>query len=116
MGCLTGDQIGAHLEIFTHAHLAEQMAALRHLDQTALHKPGGRQAGDVAAGKFDAAALQRGETRNRAHQCGLAGAIGAEQPDDLPLPDHKIDVADNGDAAIAGAEMNEAQRHAASPR
>ncbi len=39
---LSRHQIGAHFEILAHAHLAEQMPALRHLNQAARHEFGRR--------------------------------------------------------------------------
>ena len=118
MGCLTCDcdEVGAHLEVFAHAHFAEQMPSLWNLDQATLDKLCRRKSGDIVTPKFDAAALHRGEAGNRAHQGGLAGAIGAKQANDLPLSDFEADVAHHGNAAIACTEAGQTQRHAASPR
>src|SRR5215475_14528864 len=61
-----------------------------------------RQMRDVTAGKGDRAFAATRIAADCHHQGGLAGAVGADQRDDLALMDVDIDALERHDAAVEG--------------
>jgi hypothetical protein len=66
----------------------------------------GRQAGDIAAREHDLTVARARIAANRHHQRRFAGAIGADQRDDLAVIDVDVDTLERLDVAVIG-------RHAA---
>src|SRR6185436_12050715 len=69
-----------------------------------------RQVGDVVLAEEDAPLVRRGQTDHHVERRGLAGAVGAEQADDLARADLDRDVLDHGPPAVdlpqvAGAQL-----------
>ncbi len=60
----------------------------------------GRQPGNVAAGEINAAFTGARIAKNRHHQGRFAGAIGADQRDDLAFVDINVDTFERNDAAV----------------
>ena len=77
------DQIRAHFEILEHGQVGEDAAPFgRHRD-AARHELVSGQPGDVLALEADAPAPRREQPGDGAQRRGLAGAVGADQRDDL---------------------------------
>jgi hypothetical protein len=64
----------------------------------------GRHVGDVAAVELDPAGTGARLAEDRHHQGRFAGAIGADQGDDLAVIDGKIDALQRLDLAVSGAQ------------
>ena len=86
-------EIGEHLVALGHQHDAAPRVLVRRpvLDALALER-------DRALG--DARVVEAEEARDRAQRRGLAGAVGAEQRDDLPGLDRQRDALHRGDGAL----------------
>jgi hypothetical protein len=95
---------GAHLQILQHRHAHEDAAAFRRLRYVEPCDLVGRQMGDVAAGKGDVSLAGARIAEDRHHQCGLAGAIGADQRYDLAVRDIEVDAPQCGDMAVIGLD------------
>ena len=93
---------GAHLQILQHRHAREDAAAFRRLRELEPRDLVGRHAGDVAAGEFNRALAGARIAADRHHQRGFAGAVGADQRDDLALVDLEIDALERHHAAVEG--------------
>ena len=80
---------------------------------SATHDRAGARARDVVAGELDAARARRQQARNGAQGRGLAGAVGADQADELTGADRQRHVMQNLDASIRCADAFKLQ-HAGS--
>src|SRR5712692_2732069 len=80
---LPAADIGAHLQVLEHGHLREDAPPLRALGYASLEHGMRGPAVETLAQKADAAGGRAQEPRDRAHRRALAGAIGAEQADEL---------------------------------
>ncbi|MGY4420113.1 hypothetical protein ACVWY2_002538 [Bradyrhizobium sp. JR6.1] len=92
--------IGAHLQVFRDAHARKDPPALGRLRDAQPRDLVGRHAGDVVAVEFDAAGAGARPAEDRHHQRRLAGAIGADQGDDLPSIDLDVDALERLDLAV----------------
>ena len=63
-----------------------------------------RHAGDILAVEFDVAGAGAGPAENRHHQRRFAGAVGADQGDDLAGIDVEIDALQRLDLAVGRAQ------------
>ena len=90
------------LHRLAHGELGEQRRGLERAAEAEAGPP--RRAGrrHVVAEQFDRARA-RHEPADRVHQRRLAGAVGADQPDDLAAADPQAGVVDRDDAAEAHA-------------
>jgi len=82
-------RVGAHVEVFEHRHAREDAAALRRLADAHLDAPVRRDAENVLALEADLSRADRPHPRDRAKRGRLAGAVAADQRDDLALVDVK---------------------------
>ncbi len=64
-----------------------------------------RMARDVEAGDERMAAARRDERREHPHDRRLAGAVGAEQSEDLAATDFEVDLVDRGERAEALSQV-----------
>ena len=74
-----------------HGHARKDAPPLRRLRDAEPRDLVGRQLGDVAPGEQDAAGAGARLAEDRHHQRRLAGAVGADQGDDLALGDVEVD-------------------------
>ena len=81
---------------------AKDAAAFRRLGDAQVCDLVRRQAGDVAAVEHDAALARARIAEDGHHQRRLAGAIGADQGDDLAGMDVEIDAFERDDVAVIG--------------
>ncbi|KAG1291050.1 hypothetical protein G6F64_013839 [Rhizopus arrhizus] len=92
-------QVGAHFQVFAHAHVAEDFAALRHLHDAPAHHGVRRQ--PVAGLACETHAARRGcdQARDHGERGGLARAVGPQQGRDLAFahfqghPPHRLHAA-----------------------
>ena len=82
----------AHLQIFQHRHAREDAAAFRSLRQFQAGDLVRRHAGDIAAVEVDRAFARARVAADCHHQRRLAGAVGADQRDDLAVVDVEVDA------------------------
>ncbi|MOA14608.1 hypothetical protein D3C78_1347190 [compost metagenome] len=94
---------GAEQQVVGHAHAGEQFALLRHQAETAadqhLHLRHGLQAAVEAH-----LAARAEHAHDRRQHGGLAGAVGADDGNDLPFADAQAGVAQRLDLAVGNAE------------
>ncbi|EGE57986.1 hypothetical protein RHECNPAF_3500035 [Rhizobium etli CNPAF512] len=95
-------EAGAHLKVFQHRHAREDAASLRRLRDAQARNLVCRHLGDIAALEDDRALASLWAAADRHHQRRLAGAVGADQADDLALVDLDIDAGQCTDIAIIG--------------
>jgi hypothetical protein len=94
----------AEQQVVFHRHLAEQLAPLGHQRHAARHH-------GLHAGARDALAVQRQlavgrqQAHRRAQQRGLAGAVGADDRDDLALFHMQAHAVHRLDGAVGDAEV-----------
>src|SRR5262249_25103924 len=69
----------------------------------------GRQLRDLAAVEEDRAFARARIAADRHHQCRFAGAVAADQGDDLALADVEVDALERGDAAVVRAQAAHAE-------
>ena len=79
--------VGAHLQVLQHRHAGEDAPALGRLADPADHPQVGAQVGDVLPVEPDPAGGDRAQPGDGPHGGGLAGAVRADQGDDLALVD-----------------------------
>ena len=98
--------IAAEIEIFAHAHVREDAAAFRHMDQAARRRsPAGVAPVDALRRRSGSSPAPRPQhAGDRAVERRLAGAVGAEHGDDLARADREVDAAQDLGRAIAGAQ------------
>ena len=88
-----------------HVLAAEQAAALGDVQQPEIDDAMRPRAGDVGwPSKDDAAGRRPQQARDRAQKRALAGAVAADQRDDVALLDREIDAAQHADMAVADIE------------
>ena len=102
--------VGAHLQVLDDGHAGEHAAPLRHHGQPFLDQVPRAFALDAFAHVFDVAALQRQRASDGFHGGGFAGAIGADQRDQLALVDFKINALDRLDAAVSHLEAGHLEK------
>ena len=114
-GGAVGLGVGAHPQIFFDGHGAEQLAPLRHLGEARAHDGRRGQAADGAAVIADCAARRRHQAHHGVEQGRLAGAVGADQRDDLAGRDGQRYLAQHRRAAIAARHALELKQRAHAP-
>ena len=99
------------LEALGHREIGEDPAPARHLDDPEARDPIGIQAGDVLTVEDHLPGGRAGEPGDRSQECGLAGAVGAQQRDELPVLHVQVDPREHGTAVVPrvdGAQHEEA--------
>ena len=100
--------VRAHHEVLEHRHAREDATALRNLHETAPDELVGAHTagavGDLLAGEADLAAANRHDSRDAHQRGGLAGAVAADQRDDLALADLERHLVQHLDRAVARHE------------
>ena len=97
------------LDVLADGHVAEQRVVLEDEPDVALARV---HVGHVAAVQRDAAMVDFGEAGNGAQQRALAAAAGAEQHQELALPDVQRNVVDDRDALVPLGHLVEDDGHA----
>ena len=97
-------QIGADIEVLQDRELGEDMPPFRHLTDTPGHDPVRRQTADLLAVKDNAPRHRPHHPGNRHQGRGLAGAVAADQGDDLALVHREPYLVEGGDIAVCGAD------------
>jgi hypothetical protein len=98
---------GAHLQVLEHRHTREELPALRRLGDAAGDDVVRLRVRDVVAAEADAPAARVVQTVDRAQRRRLAGAVRAEQSDDLGLPNLERDPLDRVDGAVVRMDVVE---------
>jgi hypothetical protein len=105
----------AHHEILADAEAIEDPAALGHVADTATDDVVGRGAGEHAILEVDRALAGDQQSGDRLERGGLAGAVVAEQRDDLAAAHLQRDPLQGADLAVVDVEAVKAQHwHSAS--
>ena len=76
-------QRGGEFQVLGDRQVGEHVLGLRHEGQAAVHQAVGRHVGDVLAAEQHTAAAHRHQAGHGLDQRGLAGAVGADDGDDL---------------------------------
>src|SRR5207237_7955989 len=105
----------AEVQVVLDRELAEELAALRHERQPALHARLDRHAGEVGAGEPDRT-LAGEQPHDRAEQRRLPGAVRADDRDDRVLVELEARAMQPLDAPVEHAQLvHFEQRHATPP-
>ncbi len=100
LGVLLGEEPRAGLEVLLHRESGEHGLATGDLDDAGLGRLHGIGVGDVAAVEEDGAADGVDEAADGLEQGGFAGAVGAEQRDDLVLLHLDVDAEQDLDSVV----------------
>ncbi len=92
--------LGEVAELLGDPHARVQAALLGHVPEA---QP--RVAVDRRTGPADLAAVRAGQAEDDAHRGGLAGAVGAEEPDDAARAGREAGPVERGDAPIAFGQV-----------
>ncbi len=106
---------GPEQQVLAHRHGGEYLAAFGDERTPAADDLLGRHAGDGLLPEPDLAAARPQQAGHRPEQGRLAGAVGADDRDDLALLDMERDVAQHHQAAVTRLEVPDGQ-HSSSPR
>ena len=98
-------QIGAHFEVFQHAHLRKDVTPFRNLTDAEADNFLRAQPLNGLTAKEDFAAPRRRHAGNRHQGRALACAVGADQRDDLAFVDRQRDVLERLDIAVIGLDI-----------
>ena len=90
----------AHLQVLEHGHAREDAPPFRGLGDRQARDLVGRHLGDVPPRIGDRALARARVAEDRHHQGRLAGAVGADQRDDLALVDIHVDALQGDDVAV----------------
>ena len=105
--------ICAHLEIFQHGEIGEDLAALGDMADAHFANTVGRPACDIDAIEKDRAARQLFDAMDGADQRALARSIGADDGHDLARGDLERDIGQRLGVAIVEVEVVDLQERAA---
>jgi hypothetical protein len=95
------------------SHLRKHDPSLRHVGQPTAQHEVGAEPGDLLAVEQDAARPRAQESHDGLERGGLAGAVGADDADDLVHVDGERDVVQDVHPTVAGGErLRRQQRHA----
>src|SRR4051794_24811160 len=95
----------AHLEVLEHGHAREDPPALGRLRDPDLGHGVARQALDLRAVEHDPSGARRHDAGDRPQRRRLAGAVRADQRDDLTLVDLERDALERLDRAVEGVDV-----------
>src|SRR5574341_1809217 len=106
------------LEVLEHGHRGKELAAFRDVRDPARDDGRGPEPADPPAVELDRAAAERDQATDRAERRRLAGAVRADDRDDLAHAHLERDRPDGGHVAVAGLDpfKPEQRRHYRSPR
>ncbi len=109
---------GAQAQVVLHAHQAEQLAALGHQHHALVDALGHVVVAQQRLAGVGHLALAGQQADQRRHQGGLAGAIGADQADDLAFLQVQVEVAYRLDLAVVDRQVAHIQQatHSTPPR
>ena len=96
----------AHLQVLAHRQRLEHVLRLRHEPDAALDELVGRLAGDVVAVEADDAGAHGDEAEHGLEERRLAGAVGADDADELARGDGEVAAVEDVDLGhVAGDEV-----------
>src|SRR5476651_2348154 len=98
-------RVGAHAQILAHAQEREDFAAFGHVADAQPHDLVGVHALDLAALEGDRALLRVHDAADGFQYGRLAGAIGAQDSDDVALGHVEADAADRHDRTVVGLDV-----------
>ena len=98
-------QVGPEVEVLTHGHALEALAALRRLRDPERDDLLGRGPRDLLAHELDRARAWRREPGDRAQRRGLPGAVRTDQGDDAALLDFQAHAMEGFDRAVGDMEI-----------
>ena len=105
-----------HGQVLPHREARKDAALLRHEAEAEPRDGVGRQRGDVAVAVADAAGPRLQIAHDGEDGRGLAGAVAAEQADDLALPHGQRDAVQDVAVAVVGVDVLELEHQCAVPR
>ena len=106
-----GAGISAHFEVFLDGHVREHTAAFRALRQAQLHDLVGGHGIDRRAHEVDRAGFCAQQTGDRIQDSALAGAVRADQRNDLAFVDLKGNTLDGVDRTIVDVNIIDGKQH-----
>jgi hypothetical protein len=96
--------------VLGHGEAEEHTAPFGHVGDAELGAVGWRVFGDVVSVDADHTGHRADQAGDRPQRGGLAGAVGAEQRDDLAGTDVQVEIANRNGCVIAGREAFELER------
>src|SRR6185437_8354096 len=105
-------QGAAHFEVLLDAHAREDLPPLRDLADAELADAVRREAGDVLPGEANPSARRPVHPGDGADERGLAGAVRADDGDDLAVGDGKRNTVERLRVAVEEVEPFDLEHHA----
>ncbi len=103
-------RLGGERDIVGRGEVQQQRGDLERARQPERAAAPGREVGDVAPRQMDAARMRHQMPSELADQCGLAGAVGADDGVQFALRDIERNVVGRGDAAEPAHQVFHAQQ------
>jgi len=107
-----GLPVGAHFQVFPHAHRSEDAPSFGHVDQPAAHDLLRGDGADLFTAVGDAAAGRAQDAGNRVEAGGFTRAVGADERHDLTLLERKAHVFERVNGAVMHVEVGDVENHA----
>ena len=101
---VVGVEEGAEAQVLLDRQVGEDLPALGRLGEAVADALVGRDGGEALAAEGDGAAGDRLDAGEAAQERRLAGAVGADDGDDLAGVDREVDAVQHLDAAVARAQ------------
>ena len=102
-GPVAAVHVGAELEVLAHAHAGEELAAFRAMDDAVRDDARGLRRTDTLVAIDDVAFREAVESADRIKNRALAGAVRAEQHDELAVLGVQPDMVERAEAAVVEA-------------
>ena len=102
--------MGTDQDVVHDAQIAEDAAELERARDPSRRQPFRRKAGDVLPLEADIAGIGPVEPGHEIEQGGLAGAVRADDADQLALGEIEVDAVDSGEAAEAARQPAQGQQ------
>ena len=113
IGILGGQR--AHAQVFDHSHARKNTTAFRGLRDAPMNNVVRRQIGNILFVEVNASTGRPGIAADGHQQGGLAGPVGADEGDDLALPDLDVDTLQGLDLTIKRMNALDVQHHESPP-
>ena len=95
----------AEPQVLEHGHTGQHAASLGHVDHAPADDLVDRQAHEVLSEIAHGAAVRADDTRDRAEECRLARAVGADERDDGGVRYRQAHALDGPDPAVAHMQV-----------
>src|SRR3569832_411820 len=109
--CAAATRFATDVDVGGHVEIVEEIEFLVDEGDAGAHRAADRQSNIGGAIDFDRATIRCDHPAEDLHQRGLAGAIFADEADDLTGPDFDVEIRECDDTGVALPDTGQAQEH-----